>query len=83
MIGERIEEWILPAGKEYHPDTRAKFRKFFDALPQEIKDEIIIVGTVNTLLLNFPLDRRMNKFIDFLLQDEKSKIKYKRYVRYA
>jgi len=55
--------------------------ELFKGLPQEHKDNIIVVGVINTLLKNYQNDKKMIKYLNQLLKSigEPNKAKYIRY----
>jgi len=87
QVGHHLVEMVFPDNHKIDARTIQRFNNFFEAMDEESKNEIIIIGTINLLFEAFSEKHereKAEKFIDkYLLRHEKDQISYKRYVRYA
>ncbi|KAA8664194.1 hypothetical protein ACFHWD_12550 [Clostridium sp. MT-14] len=81
MVGEKLEEYVLAANKEFSKDTIEMCKTLFNELPEKIKNDIIVEGVINTLNFNFQDNEKIKKFINqVLLKNERPLIK--KFIRY-
>jgi hypothetical protein len=79
MVGERLIEWQLP--EELHPTTVKRIKKIFDLLPDDFKERVKILGTINLLFDCAEESGEIRSKIKKLFEHESS-ITFKKYVRY-
>lgn len=83
-IGERVAELTFKEG-DYHPETVKRVKNFYDKLPWEIQDKVIVTGMLNLIFEVFNDEEEiLRRIMDYLLEKERQLKSYewKYYVRY-